>query len=135
WQVFQGAASWLSPPFFFPAQGVLGYSDAGFLNALPYVCLRYMGIDPFTSYQVVLFALVAAGWIGMILFLRCCLKLSFFPTIIGTALFVFPNSMAVSIGHTQLFTIYCIPYLAIGIYFFIKNFATQTRLGTAVFVN
>ncbi|MEI6610932.1 MAG: hypothetical protein WCO53_14490 [Deltaproteobacteria bacterium] len=131
WQLLQGAAHWLSPPFFFPVRGVLGYSDAGFLNALPYVVLRFLGIEPFTAYQIVLFALVAVGWIGMILFLRSCLKLSILPTIVGAALFVFPNSMAVSSGHTQLYAVYFIPYLAIGIYFFLRNFKTPTSIDIA----
>ena len=130
WQVLQGIAQWLSPTFFFPVQGVLGYGDAGFLNALPYCVLRFMGIEPFTSYQIVLFVLVAVGWIGSILFFRCCLKLSMFPTIIGAALFVFPNSFAtVASMHTQLFTIYYIPYLAIGIYVFLRNFKKATSIG------
>ena len=114
----------------FPAQGVLGYSDAGFLNALPYITLRFMGIDPFTSYQIVLFALVAVGWIGTILFFRCCLKVSLFPAIVGAVLFVFPNAIATSVGHTQLLTIFFIPYLAAGIYVFLKNFAKVTFTGT-----
>jgi len=129
WQVLQGKAQWLSPTFFSPVQGVLGYSEAGFLNALPYVVLRFLGVEPFTSYQIVLFALVAVGWIGTILFLRCCLKLSIFPAIIGATLFVFPNSMAISASmHTQLFTVYYIPYLAVGIYVFIKNFQKTISL-------
>ena len=131
WQVFHGVAQWLSPTFFFPVQGVLGYSEAGFLNALPYVALRFMGVEPLTSYQIVLFALVAIGWIGTVLFLRYCLKLSIFPTIVGTALFVFSNSMAIAASmHTQLFTVYYIPYLAIGIYVFLRNFAKVTFIGT-----
>ena len=130
WQVLQGAVPWLSPTFFFPVQGVLGYSDALFLNALPYVVLRFLGIEPFTSCQIVLFALVAMGWIGMILFLRCSLKLSILPTIMGSALFVFPNSMAITASmHTQLFTIYYIPYLAIGIYLFLQNIGKPASMG------
>ena len=133
WQVLQGTARWLSPTFFFPVKGVLGYSDAGFLNALPYVALRFLGIEPFTSYQIVLFELVAIGWIGMILFLRCCLKLRIFLTIVGAALFVFPNSMAVavSISHTQLLAVNFIPYLAIGIYVFLQNLGKTTSVGIA----
>ena len=99
--MLQGTAHWLSPNFFFPIAGVLGYGDVGFLNALPYVVLCFLGIEPFTSYQIVLFALVAVGLIGTILFLRCCLKLSILPTIVGSALFVFPNSMAI-IASTEL---------------------------------
>lgn len=129
WQVLQGKAAWLSPTFFYPVQGVLGYSDAGFLNVFPYIVLRFIGIEPFTSYQIVLFALVVVGWIGTVMFLSCCLKLRIFPTIIGAALFVFPNSMATSVGHAQLFTIYYIPFLAIGIYVFLQNFGKITSTG------
>lgn len=136
WQVLQGTATWLSPTFFYPVQGVLGYSDAGFLNAFFYVVLRFIGIEPFTSYQIVLFALVVVGWIGTVLFLRCCLKLRIFPTIIGAALFVFPNSMATSSGHTQLFTVYYIPFLAVGIYVLLQNFGKITSTGviTGIFL-
>ncbi len=119
WQFINGNVQWLSPAFFFPTQGVLGYSVAGFLTALPYIALRFTGLDNFTAYQLVLFILTALGWIGAILFLRTCLKLSLLPTIIGSALFVFPNVMANLPGHTQLFNVYLIPYLAIGIYFFL----------------
>jgi hypothetical protein len=35
WQVFQGYSKWLSPSYF-TTEGVLGYSDADFLFALPY---------------------------------------------------------------------------------------------------
>jgi len=138
WQVLQGTAQWLSPTFFFPVQGVLGYSDAGFLNALPYVFLRFLGIEPFVANQIVLFALVALGWLGSILFLRCCLKLRIFPTIVGAALFVFPNAMAilVSNSHSHFFTVYYIPYLAIGIYLFLQNFRklSSIRIAVGIFV-
>lgn len=131
WQVVHGNAQWLSPNFFFPTQGTLGYSDVGFLNAIPYIVLRFAGLGTFTSYQIVLFALVALGWVGSILFLRLCLKLSMVPTLIGTILFVFPNAMANSLGHTQLLTVYLIPYLAIAIYFFLPNIKKSTFRGSA----
>lgn len=128
WQVLHGNAHWLSPTFFYPVQRVLGYSDAGALYALPYVVLRFMGIDPFASCQIVLFALVAAGWVGMAVFLRCCLKLSPLPTIVGTALFVFPNSMATSSANTQLLTICFLPYLAIAFYVLLQPSAKPAFL-------
>ncbi len=130
WQVLQGTARWLSPGFFFPVQGVLGYGDAGFLNAVPYVILRNMGLDPFSSCQIVIFALVAIGWIGTIIFFRFCLHLSVLPSITGAILFVFPNAMAIaSLSHTQLFTICYIPYLAIGICLVLKHFKKATSKG------
>jgi hypothetical protein len=132
WQVLQGTAQWLSPSFFYPAQGILGYSDAGFLNALPYVILRLIRIDPFSSYQIVLFVLVAVGWIGTILFFRCCLKVSIVSTVFGAALFVFPNAMANSVYHTQLFTVYFIPFLAIGIYISLTNLAKTAFIKSIV---
>ena len=132
WQVFRGAAKWLSPPFFFPVQGVLGYGDALFLFALPYSGLRFVGLGTLVSYQIVLFAVVAAGWIGTILFFRRCVRLGVFATTMGAALFVFPNSISISpASHTQLFAIYVIPYLAIGIYVFVRDFSKSTPVGRA----
>jgi hypothetical protein len=130
WQVFRGTASWLSPPFFYPAQGVLGYSEGAFLFALPYAALRFAGAGPLVSYQIVLFALVAAGWIGTILFLRRCLRLGVVPTLAGAALFVFPNSANIAAAsHTQLFAIHFIPHVALGIYLFLRDFPKATSGG------
>lgn len=122
WQVFRGAAPWLSPSFFFPVQGVLGYSEAGFLFALPYAGLRLAGLGTLVSYQIVLYAVIAAGWIGTILFLRRCLGLGVFATTLGAALFVFPNSIGMSVeSHVQLLANCAVPYLAIGIYVFVRD--------------
>ena len=129
WQVFQGSSTWLSPIFFHPTQGVLGYSDVGFLFALPYSVLRYLGLDSFTSNQIALLSIVFLGWMGGYSFFRFCLKLKFLPSILGTILFSFPNSMALSVGHTQLIAIYFIPYLAIGIFIFVKQFNKNNLQG------
>ena len=131
WQVFRGTAVWRSPPFFYPVQGALGYSESGFLFALPYVALRFAGAGTLLSYQLVLFALVAVGWTGTILFLRRCLGLGVLPTIAGAALFVFANPNIAVGAHVQLFAIYFIPWLAIGIWLFLRDFPKATRNGRA----
>jgi hypothetical protein len=129
WQVFQGYSKWLSPNFYYPAEGVLGYSDADFLFALPYSGLRYFGLDIFTSLQIVLLTTVFLGWTGAYIFFRYCLRLNIFPSIIGTTLFSFPNSMAISVGRPQLLAVYFLPYLAIAIFLLIKNFRKKNLQG------
>jgi hypothetical protein len=123
WQVFQGHSNWLSPSYFYPTKGVLGYSDADFLFALPYSGLRYVGLNIFTSFQMVLLTTVFLGWTGAYIFFRYFLRLNFFPSIIGAIVFSFPNSMAISVGRPQLLAIYFLPYLTIAIFLFIKNFS------------
>ncbi|MFT4576001.1 MAG: hypothetical protein ACI9SI_000917 [Polaribacter sp.] len=129
WQVFQGYSNWLSPSYFYPTKGVLGYSDADFLFALPYSGLRYVGLNIFTSFQIVLLTTVFLGWTGSFIFFRYCLRLNIFPAIIGTILFSFPNAMAISVGRPQLLAIYFLPYLAIAIFLFIKNFSKKNFQG------
>jgi hypothetical protein len=129
WQVFQGYSNWLSPSYFYPTKGVLGYSDADFLFALPYSGLRYVGLNIFTSFQIVLLTTVFLGWTGAFIFFRYCLRLNIFPAIIGTILFSFPNAMAISVGRPQLLAVYFLPYLAIAIFLFIKNFSKKNFQG------
>jgi hypothetical protein len=129
WQVFQGYSNWLSPSYFYPTKGVLGYSDADFLFALPYSGLRYVGLNIFTSFQIVLLTTVFIGWTGAYIFFRYCLRLNFFPSIIGAIVFSFPNAMAISVGRPQLLAIYFLPYLAIAIFLFIKNFSKKNLQG------
>lgn len=130
-QVLDGSAQWLSPPYFFPQEGALGYSDALFLNAMPYSVLRLIGFDIFTSSQIVLFILVIFGWFGTVWFLRGCLKLNPFSAVIGAALFVFPNLAAVSTSHTQLLNVYLLPYLAVAVFFFLSDIKRSTFFGRA----
>jgi hypothetical protein len=129
WQVFQGYSNWLSPSYFYPTRGVLGYSDADFLFALPYSGLRYVGLNIFTSFQIVLLTTVFLGWTGAYIFFRYCLRLNFFPSIIGAIVFSFPNAMAISVGRPQLMAVYFLPYLAIAIFLFIKNFSKKNFQG------
>jgi hypothetical protein len=121
WQAFQGSVHWMSPIFFFPVQGVLGYSDSLFLYMAPYCIFRFFGMSALTSFQTVLLLLPLLGWVGSFVFFRGCLRLGRIPSIIGSFLFVFPNSMATSSGHVQLLTIYFIPWLAISLYAFFST--------------
>lgn len=128
WQMVQGRVPWLSPSFFYPVQEVLGYSDAGFLNAIPYVMLRALNLDRFVAGQIVIFVWIVLGWIGSILCFRVVLRLGVLATLLGAVLFVFPNAMAASSAHTQLWTVFCIPYLAIALFLFVHHFWGRARV-------
>src|SRR5438105_2202138 len=53
YQVFTGRASWLSPAFFYPQTGTLGFSDSLFLFGLVYSAFRSIGRDSYAAYEIV----------------------------------------------------------------------------------
>ena len=63
-QFLRGQAEFLSPPMFFPVKGTLGYSDAYLLDALIYVPLRVLGIDPFLTFELLCIGLSLVGFVS-----------------------------------------------------------------------
>src|ERR1044071_2596242 len=47
----RGRAALPSPPFYFPQQDTLGLGPAFLLDAAPYSIFRFLGLDPFLSFQ------------------------------------------------------------------------------------
>src|SRR5947208_2125012 len=45
----RGLEPWPSPNFFHPWPGVLGFTDAHFLNVFPYGLMRALGADPYLA--------------------------------------------------------------------------------------
>jgi hypothetical protein len=105
-----GALPWRSPPFFHPVPGVLGYTEAFFLLALPYNLVRLLGGDPYSAYELALLAARAAGFAGMALVLRRVLGLPRWAALFGGALFVLQNVYYVRLSHAQFAVFNVVPW-------------------------
>lgn len=120
--VFEGDAAWHSPVYFFPLKGTLGYADAEFAMAVPFVFLRWMGQDMFTSFQLTLMLYSSIGFVGMIVLLRRCLALDPWSVALGSYLFAYSNAQFLSTYvHAQMTATNLLPLLAIGIWLYVRG--------------
>jgi Carbohydrate binding domain len=108
---FKGREPIASPLYFYPEQGVLGYSEALFLYALPYAASRALGLGPLLSFEFSLMIVKMIGFASMILLLRRSLKLDRWVALFGAALFTLSNIHFASSGHVQLAAVAFVPTL------------------------
>jgi hypothetical protein len=91
-----------SPPFFYPAKGVLAYSDT-LLGAAPlYWSLRLAQISPDTAFQLWLMACFAINDLAFYILLRRAFSLGRGSSALGAFLFAFAAPRVSDIGHPQL---------------------------------
>jgi hypothetical protein len=109
--VLQGRAAWLSPPFFYPQRSVLGFTDAFLLDALPYATLRAVGLDPYLSFQIGAIALSFCCFLASLLIGRRYLRLEPVFAISAAVLITFPNNLMykTNVGHINFFALYYLP--------------------------
>ena len=62
----RGRASLTSPPFYFPQQDALGLGPAFLLDVIPYSILRFLGFDPFLSFQIFIILLSLACFLAIL---------------------------------------------------------------------
>lgn len=110
--VVHGQASVRSPNFYWPDRGVLGYSDALFLYAPPYVFARAAGMDTYVAFQTTLILLKAIGFFSMLWLLRSFLRVDRSVALVGSAIFTLSNLYFISMMHAQLVTVALVPLLA-----------------------
>jgi hypothetical protein len=114
WAVAHHKAWLLSPNFFWPERGVLGYSDALGLFAVPYSVARAFGLDRYLAFESTLIAVQAIGFASMTWLLRSFLRTSAAVALVGSVLFTLANicyATALS-THVQLMTVAFCPLLA-----------------------
>jgi hypothetical protein len=112
--VLYGQAFFTSPNFYWPQLGVLGYSEAFFLHALPYLVGRAAGLDPYLAFELTLILFKAVGFFSMLWLLRSFIGVSRSVALVGSALFTLSNLYFISVGHSQLVAVVFVPLL-IGI--------------------
>lgn len=114
WQVVRGEVSWLSPRFFFPATGTLGYSDTFFLDQFFYVPLRALGFGPFTSFSLTMIGMSAVGYLGYYLLLRRVVSSSILVATLGAVIAAFGNALYTQTTHPQLMSVQWLPWIILG---------------------
>ena len=112
-QFLRGQAEFLSPPMFFPVKGTLGYSDAYLLDALIYVPLRVVGIDPFLTFELLCIGLSLVGFVATNILLTRFAGVRQPLAALAATIFVFSNALYISMGHPQLYEVNIAPLVAI----------------------
>ena len=107
--VAAGRREWRSPNFFFPEQGVLGFSDTFFLNQLFYLPLRSAGVEKFLAFQLTLVLMSAVGFAAFYALVTRHLRAHQATACVGSLLFAFPNNLFLTGIHPQMFSVYWLP--------------------------
>ena len=118
-RVFHGQDSWLSPAFFYPVKGLLGWSDTFLLYEVFYAPLRLVGLDPFVALQVTVILLSLVGFVSFVTLVRLALGTPRLVALVMGLVFTFSNALWLHAGSFQDNGIYLVPLLillAIGAY-------------------
>ena len=110
--VFAGEVRWSDPIVFYPQRGTLGYSDGFFLIGLAGTPLRLLGFDIFTSAMIVVAALAAAGFFGLLRVATRHFAVAPPAAAVGAYLFAFANMDAVKLIHVQSYCAMLLPCIA-----------------------
>ena len=108
-RVFHGQGQVASPNFFYPDQGVLGYSDGLLLIAIPFAVMRSLGLDRYLATQITTMLLTVVGLAAMFVLLRRVLRFDTLTALVGAGLFVISNMNYIAFVHIQLQLVVVIP--------------------------
>jgi hypothetical protein len=112
-RTFRGLEPWNDPRFFYPARGVLGYSETMFVGSPPYAIFRLLACDPYVSFELTLITATLLGYVSMIVLLRRWLGASELLSIAGGAIFAISNVSHLWIVSAQTYTVMLLPCLLI----------------------
>ncbi len=114
-RVLLGEHAWRDPPMFHPATGTLGYSDGVVLDVLVYGPLRLVGFDPPLALAATWIVLSAVGYVGFWLVCRRLLGAPRWAATVAALLFTFSNGLHATTPQPQLYAVYYLPWLCLGI--------------------
>jgi hypothetical protein len=115
--VLRGEHAWRSPPFFYPAEGALGYSDALVLFQPLYAPLRALGVEPLIAFQCAVMSLTTVGYASTVALLRV-VGVRWGVAVAGGTAVAFANVQAVQLAHGQLSAANLVPLLLlVGVQF------------------
>jgi len=107
--VLHGAQPWRNPPIFYPAKGVLGYTDTFFMWQIFFAPLRAIGADPFLAFQLTIVLLSLLAFITFVMFLRMAFQTPLLLASAAAFVVTFSNSLSQHDGSPQLFGVYFVP--------------------------
>lgn len=119
-----------SPPFFYPSQDVLAYSDNLFGNIIFYAPWRLLGFDPYISFQI----WMIFGFILSYASVYFVLKKWDVPknyAAIGAFLFAFSLPILGQVGHSQMLPLFPIPIIFYSLHRYVEF--SERRSYLAVF--
>ena len=114
-RVVQGLAVPASPNFFYPARGVLAYSESFLLFSVAYIPARLAGLNTYTAYQFTMAAVLASGYAGMALLLRRGFQLNSIAAITCSLLFAYSRVNFMLVFHPQMYAAAFIPWMFLAI--------------------
>jgi hypothetical protein len=121
YQVFRGAESWLSPPMFYPARGVMGYADLLIGYAVPFSILRMFGMGMFEAAETVVIVFNLLNYLVCYVLLKKILRFNSLAAVAGAAFFAFNNPKLVQLGHLQLQPLWFMPLAIIFIVLLVQK--------------
>jgi hypothetical protein len=113
YQSLLGHASLRNPPFYFPTQGVLGYTDAFLLNQIFYAPLRALGVEQLLAIEITWMALSLMGGIAFALLLNRFFLVRAWLAILSGGLFAFGHALYMKIIHSQHLAIHFLPIVGL----------------------
>lgn len=113
YHVFQGNAVWTELPSFFPAEGVLSYSDMMLGFAIPYSVLRIFGVGKYVAFKYVVILTHMVGAFAMYYFCRQCLQVHSFSAMLAVITFFYSNGFYFVIGNAQMVAQALVPVFCI----------------------
>ena len=127
--VLKGEARWRSPIFFYPAKGMLGYSDAIFLFIPFYVPFRLLGIDAALAFALCFMCVVGFGFVASYWFMSRIMKLPKVVSFGASFAFAFSSMAAARYPHAALYANAFLPVLfGFGARFFESILARQASI-------
>jgi hypothetical protein len=108
---FQGREGWFDLSFFYPLENTLGYSDTFLGTGLIFSLLRFLGIEPFISMQVVLIVLATIGYTSFFIWLNRYRRYGVGISSYCAGLFIISSQMYLASrnSHIQLLSIWQFP--------------------------
>ncbi|MBD0373048.1 MAG: DUF4214 domain-containing protein [Pyrinomonadaceae bacterium] len=121
YQVFQNQASWRSPAMFYPVEGTLGYADMFLGYAVPFSILRALGVNSFTSLELVVILFNYLSYVVCFILLYRILRLGLVASCAGAFFFAFNSPKFVQMGHLQLQVTLFLPLCVIAVLVFVRK--------------
>ncbi|MFI0471717.1 hypothetical protein ACGLWX_03215 [Halomonas sp. HMF6819] len=112
WNVFQGGAYWETVNYFAPYEHTLGYNDGYLIFGILHSLFRSVGADPFLAAELALWVLRGVGFIAFWGLAHRCLRLPYWSSLVGAAIFSLSSSAFLQSQHVQLLTINLAPLMA-----------------------
>lgn len=127
WNFFTGKEKFSEIAMFYPAEGVLGYTDLLLAYGLLHSLLRLIGINMFAAYKWTIIISHCIGTVTMFYLLKRKLGIRLLWALFGTLAFSFSDTYARDLCHTQLGAVSFLPILLILFICFLENYDNRKK--------